>query len=137
MPRYSLHDRLGLSRFKDNVFCKTVESSNVFANRDLRAHITVMHTDFSVFRERLAEACRVRSMTHSALCRGIGLSPRKAVEIEYYPLKTLDLYRLSQIADKLDVSIDWLLGRTNVMDVVEMPDLPEPEPPKRKARKTA
>ena len=95
-----------------------------------------MHTDFSIFRERLAEACRVRSMSHSALCRGIGLSPRKALEIEYYPLKTLDLYRVSQIADKLDVSIDWLLGRTNVMDVLEMPDLPETEPPKRKARKT-
>ncbi len=92
-----------------------------------------MPTDFSVFRERLTEACCVRNMSHSALCRGIGLSPRKALEIEYYPLKTLDLYRVSQIADKLDVSIDWLLGRTNVMSVVEMPEEPEePEPPRKK-----
>jgi len=92
-----------------------------------------MHTDFSVFRERLAEACRVRNMTHSALCRGIGLSPKKAVDLEYSPLKALDLYRVYQIADKLDVSVDWLLGRSNVMNVMEMPQLPEP--PTRKAKK--
>ncbi len=96
-----------------------------------------MPTNFSLFRERLNEACRLRNMSHTALCKGIGLAPRKAIEIEYYPLKTLDLYRVSQIADKLEVSIDWLLGRTNIMDVLEMPDLPEPEPPKRKASKTA
>ena len=132
MPRS--HDRLAISRLKDNVFCKNVEASNAFANLDLRAHITVMHTDFSVFRERLAEACRVRSMSHSALCRGIGLSPKKALEIEYYPLKTLDLYRVSQIADKLEVSIDWLLGRTNVMNVAEMPEEPEAPDPQRKKK---
>ena len=84
-------------------------------------HISCVHTDFSVFRERLAEACRVRDMTHSALCRGIGLSPKKAVDLEYSPLNVLDLYRVAQIADKLDVSTDWLLGRSNVMSVMEMP----------------
>jgi hypothetical protein len=92
-----------------------------------------MHTDFSVFRERLAEACRLRDMTHSALCKGIGLSPKKAVDLEYSPLKALDLYRVCQIADKLDVSVDWLLGRSNVMSVMEMPE-DFPEPPKRKAK---
>ena len=65
-----------------------------------------VQTDFSVFRERLAEACRVRNMSHSDLCRGIGLSPRRAIDLQYSPLKSLDLYRISQIADKLDVSID-------------------------------
>jgi hypothetical protein len=93
-----------------------------------------MHTDFSLFRERLAEACRVRNMTHSALCRGIGLSARKAIDLEYFPLKALDLYRVAQIADKLDISVDWLLGRSNVMNVMEMPELPEP--PKRKAKRS-
>jgi hypothetical protein len=34
----------------------------------------------------------------------------------------IDLYRLCQIADVLDVSLDWLTGRSNVMDVMEMPD---------------
>lgn len=41
----------------------------------------------------------------------------------------LDLYRVCQIADVLDVSADWLLGRSNVMDVAE--------PPKKKAKNTA
>jgi hypothetical protein len=27
-----------------------------------------------------------------------------------------------QIADLLDVSVDWLTGRSNVMDVMEMPE---------------
>jgi Cro/C1-type HTH DNA-binding domain len=81
-----------------------------------------MHTDFSVLRERLAEACRSRSMSHLALCRGIGLSSRKSVDLEYNPLKALDLYRLTQIADALEVSIDWLLGRSNVMSVMEKPE---------------
>ena len=94
-----------------------------------------MQTDLSVFRERLAEACRVRNMTHSALCRDIGLSPKKAVDIHHSGLKALDLYRVAQMADKLDVSIDWLLGRSNVMSVPE--DLPEPPKPKRKAKRSA
>jgi hypothetical protein len=76
---------------------------------------------FSVFRERLAEACGVRDR-YPALCRGIGLSPNKAVDLEYSPLEALDLYRVCQIADKLDVSIDWLLSRSNVVDVMERPD---------------
>jgi len=31
-----------------------------------------MHSDFSLFRERLAYACRARSMTHDQLCARIG-----------------------------------------------------------------
>jgi hypothetical protein len=92
-----------------------------------------MRTDFSVF----AEACRVRDITYPALCKSIGLSPKKAIDLQYSPLKALDLYRVGQIADKLDVSIDWLLGRSNVMRVMEMPEVPEPEPPMRRAKKTA
>jgi hypothetical protein len=104
---------------------------------DIRnSHIRCMHTDFSVFRERLAEACSLRNMTYPALCKGIGLSPKKAVDLEYSPLKALDLYRVGQIADKLDASIDCLLGRSNVMSVMEMPEDFEPEPPKRKARRS-
>ena len=40
---------------------------------------------------------------------------RHAIDLEYLGLKCLDIYRLAQIADRLDVSIDWLLGRTSVM----------------------
>jgi hypothetical protein len=32
-------------------------------------------------------------------------------------LRALDLYRVCQIADRLDVSVDWLLGRSDVMDM--------------------
>jgi hypothetical protein len=39
---------------------------------------------------------------------------------------SLDLYRVCQIADALDVSLDWLMGRSNVISVMEMSELPEP-----------
>jgi hypothetical protein len=39
----------------------------------------------------------------------------------------------------LDVSLDWLTVRSNVMGVMGMPEDfdPEPQPPKRKGKKTA
>ena len=50
---------------------------------------------------------------------------------------SLDLYRVCQIADALDVSLDWLTGRSNVVDVMEMPELKPATPPaKKKAKKT-
>ncbi len=76
-----------------------------------------MQTDFSVFRERLHEACRVRNMTYDRLCSSIGIGGRRAVDLDFAGLKALDVYRLAQIADRLDVSIDWLLGRSDVMEV--------------------
>jgi hypothetical protein len=44
----------------------------------------------------------------------------------------LDFYWLCQIADALDVSLDWLLGRSNVMSAMEMPEDFTPEAPERK-----
>jgi len=67
-----------------------------------------MQTDFSVFRERLAEACHILNMTHEAICRGIGLGCRRVVDLHFQGLKALDLYRVCQIADALEVSLDWL-----------------------------
>jgi hypothetical protein len=93
-----------------------------------------MRTDFSVFRERLAEACRVRSTSDIALCRSIVLGSRSTINLTVSGPKALDLHRVCQIADQLDVSLDWLTGRSNVMNVMEMPE--SPEPPKR-AKKTA
>jgi transcriptional regulator with XRE-family HTH domain len=86
-------------------------------------------SDFSVFRERLAEACRERNMTHEELCSSVGFGGRRTIDIIYSDLRALDIERLAQIADRLDVSLDWLLGRTNVMSVTEMT-----EPPKRNSR---
>ncbi len=74
-------------------------------------------TDFSLFRERLAEACRLRNLTHDCLCASIGIGGRRAVDLYAQGLKALDLYRVCQIADRLDVSVDWLLGRSDVMDL--------------------
>jgi hypothetical protein len=52
------------------------------------------------------------------LCSGIGPGGRRAVEFHVEGLKAL--YRLAQIADKLNISIEWLLWRSNVIDVIEM-----------------
>ena len=75
-------------------------------------------TDFSVFRERFAEACRVRCMKPEAVYRSIGIGGRRALDLQTVGvLRALDLHRVCQIADRLDVSVDWLLGRSDVMQV--------------------
>jgi hypothetical protein len=76
-----------------------------------------MPSDFGLFRERLAHACRVRSLTHDQLCASIGLGGRRKVDLAFSGLKVLDIYRLAQIADRLEVSVDWLLGRSDVMEL--------------------
>ena len=80
-------------------------------------HIPIMHSDFSLFRERLAHACHVRNITHDRLCASIGLGGRRSVDLDFSGLTALDIYRLAQIADRLDVSVDWLLGRADVMEI--------------------
>ena len=76
-----------------------------------------MSTDFSLFRDRLAEACRIRGMKQDAVYRSIGMGGRRALDLEFAGLRALDLYRVCQIADRLDVSVDWLVGRSDVMDL--------------------
>ncbi len=94
-----------------------------------------MHqSDFTVFRDRIAEACHLRNMPQAKLYARVGLGGRRAVDFELSGVSAIDINRLALIAEQLDVSLDWLLGRTNVMSVLEMP---EPEPPKRKAKKPA
>ncbi len=43
-------------------------------------------------------------MTRDSLCRSIGLGGRRAADFLLFGLKAIDLYRLTQIADRLDVS---------------------------------
>ena len=77
-----------------------------------------MSTDFSLFRERFAEACRVRGMKPEAVYRSIGIGGRRTLDLESVGvLRALDLYRVCQIADRLDVSVDWLVGRSDVMEI--------------------
>ncbi len=78
-----------------------------------------MQSDFTVFRENLATACRARDMTHDPLCAA-------AVDLHFAGIRALDVYRLAKIADNLGVSVDWLLGRSDVMEL-----------PKAKAKKAA
>ena len=66
-----------------------------------------MPTDFSLFRDRLAEACRIRGMTSDAVCRSIGMGGRRTLDVQSIGLHALDLYRVCQIADRLSVSVDW------------------------------
>ncbi|MGA9267646.1 MAG: hypothetical protein WCF79_07475 [Rhodomicrobium sp.] len=51
-------------------------------------------------------------MTHDPLCAA-------AVDLHFAGVKALDIYRLARIADNLDVSVDWLLGRSDSMEVTE------------------
>ncbi len=81
-----------------------------------------MRTKFSLFRERLADACRMRNMTESKVFAGIGLSGRRAINPSVFGPGALDLYSVCQIADVLDVSLDWLMGRSNVMEMPELED---------------
>ncbi len=45
------------------------------------------------------------------------LGSRRSVDLAFSDLKALDIYRLAKIADRLDVSVDWLLGRSDVMEL--------------------
>ena len=75
-------------------------------------------TDYSLFRDRFAEACRVRGMKPEAVYRSIGIGGRRALDVQSVGvLRALDLHRVCQIADHLNVSLDWLLGRSDVMQV--------------------
>ena len=88
-------------------------------HRSGRRNIVSVETNFFIFRERLAIACRLRGITYDQLCSSIGLGGRRIVDLEHAGLRALDIYRLAQIADRLDVSIDWLLGRSKAMELRE------------------
>jgi hypothetical protein len=68
-----------------------------------------MGTDFSLFPERLAEACRVRNVKALELSVSTGLAPRRLVAPRFTGPRAMDLHHICQIADVLEVSIDWLI----------------------------
>jgi hypothetical protein len=77
-----------------------------------------MSTNFSLFRDRFAEACRIRDMKPEAVYRSVGIGGRRALDLQSVGvLRALDLYGVCQIADRLDVSLDWLVGRSDVMEI--------------------
>lgn len=71
-----------------------------------------MRTNLSVFSGHLTEACRLRKVAQDPICAA-------AINLHLAGVRALDVYRLVQIADKLEVSVDWLLGRSDVMELPE------------------
>src|SRR5262249_39553667 len=90
---------------------------------------------FFLFRQRLAEACRARDIRENRLAASIGLSPRRAIVMSLSGPSSLDLYRVCQMADALDLSLDWFMGRSNVRDVLEMPEIECKPAAKRSGRR--
>ena len=77
-----------------------------------------MSADFSLFRDRLAEGRRVGGVKPEAVYRSIGMGARRTLDLQSVGvLCALDPYRVCQIADRLKVSLDWLLGRSDVMEI--------------------
>jgi hypothetical protein len=70
-------------------------------------------SDPSLFRQRFREACQAAGTTPAKLLRAIGVGPKKALAIEVGGLQELDIHWLLRIADKLDVSVGWLTGRSS------------------------
>ncbi len=67
-------------------------------------------TDISQFPHRFVDACRARSLSPQQVAERAGLpadAGRDLADTAVY----LPLYRLCYVADALDVSLDWLLGR--------------------------
>jgi hypothetical protein len=57
------------------------------------SHLCAMPTDFSVFRNRFAEACLFRGMKPEAVYRSVGIGGRRALDFESVGvLRALDLY---------------------------------------------
>lgn len=49
--------------------------------------------------------------------QAIGLKSRARVDFENLGLRALDIHRLRQVAEHLNVSIDWLLGHSEKMEL--------------------
>jgi hypothetical protein len=81
-------------RTKREHLCRAKLLSDLVAISAGVAHISEMHTNFSVFGERLAEACGARNMTERKLCSGIGLGGRRAINLSVSGPAALDLYRI-------------------------------------------
>ena len=80
-----------------------------------------MQADFGFFSERFAAACRARQMAVDVICQSAGLSNLQARLLPVFGVKVLGVHELVQIAGTLSVSIDWLLGRSSVMEVPKEP----------------
>jgi hypothetical protein len=95
------------------------KNKNARLHKEARAWLWVlggqaMRSDFTVFHGHLAEACRDRKKTPDPLCAA-------AMDLHFAGVRALDVYRLAKIADELNVSVDWLLGRSDMMELPRHP----------------
>jgi hypothetical protein len=60
---------------------------------------------------------KLMGTTVQKLLISIGVGPKRAIDVEFAGLKEIDIHRLLQIADRLDVSLEWLTGRTGRRDI--------------------
>jgi hypothetical protein len=104
-----------------------LKSNRSLGGASARRHITNMVNNLKLLRERLAEACRLRNTMFLDACRGLHLAPNRAYHLELRP-ENLTLTQLVHIAGALDMSLDYLLGRT------DDPEAHKPTPRKAKAR---
>lgn len=66
----------------------------------------------SIFSERLTQLRKERGVSQAAIAKGIGVSSRAYQEYEYDKAEPR-MSKLVSIADFLDISIDYLTGRTD------------------------
>ena len=69
-----------------------------------------------IFNDRLKELRSENSLTQEQAAKEIGIPPRSYQRLELDGQKT-HYDTLIKIADYYDVSVDWLMGRTDVREV--------------------
>jgi len=61
------------------------------------SHVIDMRADFSLFRERLDEACCARNMRETKVCSRIGLGAKRAIHLALAGPQAIDVWRLCQL----------------------------------------
>ncbi len=69
-------------------------------------------TDLSLFPSRFVYACKAKKLSPQEVAERAGLPPEAGRDLADTAIH-LPLYRLCYVADALDVSLDWLLGRVS------------------------
>lgn len=67
-------------------------------------------TDLPVFRERLLEALKKADISQRKLALELGKDPRSINHIFSGEVKAPDLFTLKELSQKLNTSLDWLVG---------------------------
>lgn len=109
----SLQPKSKLSRLSINAILKNMAQFNHDPiNRNTNPEDESMNYSKS-FRERLVEARRLKRMSHADLAERTGIHPSLICNLEGG--RHLPMFRtIIKLAEVLDVSMDWLVGRRSV-----------------------